>query len=130
MVKNKGVSTTEINGKSKTVSSTSVSSSTSISVFGVVVCILLFIALVKTLTGSEPLSFMSFLDLLKNSPVLDASSLLELLPYQISGNWAVFDVFRQMLNFSIDIINVLAYLFGCVINLLSFFIYFVRSLFI
>lgn len=105
-------------------------STTSLSIFGVVVCILLFIALVKSLTGSEPLSFMSFLDLLQNSPIIEPSSLLDLIPYQISGHWAIFDVFRQVLNFSIDIINVLAYLFGCVLNLLSFLFYFIRSIFV
>lgn len=96
-------------------------------ILSIVLCILIVIALLRSLTGAEPLYFSSFLESLGNAPtvnwIVPASDMT------IGGSWGIFDFLRNLFNMFAEIFSVITFLVSGFANLIIFATYFLRTLF-
>lgn len=124
MSKNVFKTTTIKTGTNTTKSFTSSSSVPSVAplIFGVIFLIFFLVAFIKgTFTGSN-LTFTGFLNFLSDCPrVFNNFSLLD---FTITGDWGLFDGFRNFLNIFTGLFSIIVFACKSLINVLGFVIEF------
>ena len=98
-----------------------VSSTSSVNVLSLVFLILMITMVFGFLTSKEPKTFYGLLQMLEATPAIP----LDFLNWTALslGDWGVFNVFRDLLMFGIDIINVCAFLCTGLAQLLLYILY-------
>lgn len=102
---------------------------TSGSIFKIVFMFLLLFAVYRVLVNSTPITFSSFLDILKNAPQFDVSKLSSVVPKLDETNVILGSLFR-FFNYFIDVLNLLIFFGAGCIQVLAFAVYFLRFLFV
>lgn len=99
--------------------------------FGVVtlcVCLLLIVSLMKTMLGSDPLTFAGLLETLASAPSVDMSlASFEIIP--TITDWGAFQFIADFVNFFITVWNVQIYLAKGLFSVVSYLFYFVMFIF-
>ena len=99
-----------------------------LSVVIVIFTILFIVSYVRSLVGAGEITFTSFLEFIQSVPEVSfASNFIDL---TILGDWGIFDFLRNFLNIFTNLMSVIVYLFGGLVQLLLYVVYIVRYLFL
>ena len=91
-----------------------------------IIIALLIIILIRTILGiTEPFNLDSFLQILSSSPTIEFNTSIT----SITGDWGIFEFFKNLLNNTIDIINFLINAVNMLVNFLIFVGYFLYNFF-
>lgn len=99
-----------------------------LSVVIVIFTILFIVSYVRSLVGAGEITFTSFLEFIQSVPEVSFAS--NFIDMTILGDWGVFEFLRQFLNIFTNLISVIVYLFGGLVQLLLYVVYIVRYLFL
>lgn len=99
-----------------------------LSVVIVIFTILFIVSYVRSLVGAGEITFTSFLEFIQTVP--EVSFATNFIDLTILGDWGVFDFLRNFLNIFTNLISVIVYLFGGLVQLLLYVVYIVRYLFL
>lgn len=125
--------TTDSNGNSFTRSTTSRSVGEKLSIgtniFALIVGVLLVVSLVKSLIGSNSITFGGLLETLSSAPSVDMSmtSFEVIAPLQWGG---ILSALATFLNFFISIFNVIIFAFKGLSQVVIYLVYFVKFIFV
>lgn len=97
-------------------------------VFSLVVGVLLAVSLIRSLMGSNPVTFGGLLEYLSNAPSINMSlnSFEVIAPF---GDWGAFNFLSTFFNYFITIFNVLIFAFKGLGQVVVYVVYFVKFLF-
>lgn len=97
-------------------------------ILGLIFCIILFVRLFWSVrSNSSSLTFTGLLDWFSNLNSLDIS--INVSNYEISGDWGIFNGFKNFLNIFAKAFGVIVWLFANLLNLLLYCISFLQFLF-
>lgn len=80
--------------------------------------------------SSQEVTFSSLLDILSGAPVIDNSWVQSFRDLSISSDWGVFNFLRDFLNTLMQIISFALYIVSGLVQVVVYFAYFIRSLFV
>lgn len=103
--------------------------SSGLSILNIVIMLLLVFAIYRVLVSSAPITFSSFLDILKDAPQFDVTKLSAVVP-KLDDTNAVFGALFRFLNYFIDVLNLSIFFGAGCIQVLAFALYFLRFLFV
>lgn len=103
--------------------------SSGLSIFKIVIMLLLLFATYRVLVSSTPITFSSFLDILKNAPQFDVTKLSAVVPKLDEAN-VVFGALFRFFNYFIDVLNLVIFFGAGCVQVLAFAFYFLRLLFV
>ena len=103
--------------------------SSGLSILNIVIMLLLVFAIYRVLVSSTPITFSSFLDILKNAPQFDVSKLSSVVPKLDEAN-VVFGALFRFFNYFIDVLNLVIFFGAGCVQVLAFAFYFLRFLFV
>lgn len=90
--------------------------------------IILSIALIKSLLGSNPITFGGFLEMLASAPSVDMTlKSFEVIP--ALGDWGAFNFLSTFFNYFITTLNVMIFVFKGVIQVVIYIVWFIRFIF-
>lgn len=104
-------------------------SSSGLSILNIVIMLLLVFAIYRVLVSSTPITFSSFLDILKDAPQFDVAKLSSVVPKLDEAN-VVFGALFRFFNYFIDVLNLVIFFGAGCVQVLAFALYFLRFLFV
>lgn len=94
----------------------------------VIFSILFIVSYVRSLFGASDLTFTSFLEFIQSVPQVSFSNTF--IDMTILGDWGIFEFLRQFINIFTNILSVLIFLFGGLVQLIMYLVYLLRYLFL